>query len=608
IGMTEEQCQKLFKPFNQADNSVTRQYGGTGLGLAICKQLVELMGGQIRVESEKGKGSKFHFDIKVECAEEQIKTDHYEKFENARVLIVDDNSMARTVLRNIVRRLGFRAVVAESGEEAIEILAESQKSDGQPFEIVLMDWEMPGMNGIEAAVKIKNDNQFQQIPSILMVTAHQSEDLIPKALESGIDDFLTKPVTASELYDSFINVLNISSNKTLSNAGDNDNVAGLENIRGATVLLVEDNEINRRVATDFLLDVGLIVDEAHDGLQAIEKIDNNQYDLVLMDIQMPNMDGLTAARKIRENPKHANLPIVAMTAHAMASDRKESLDAGMNRHISKPFDPVDFYNMLVEQIPPRLQTQVRDEEVSLDNEDDFFMDFLEFDELDDLEDGHPGSEATKSTALEDNTNGTNGLDDFDFKFINAKIGIAQLGGKKERYLELLQNYSSDYLDVGRKLEELLKNKSYDEAKLLSHSLKSVSAYIGAERLNAVSSEMEQLLIEKNYGKSSELIGKFLCEADNVSSDLITLELTSASTPNQSNREISTILSDLRLAIEYGHADAEILSHELRLSESGDAQTSSLVTKIVADVFELEYEHALETLTQLDQVISNRGEV
>jgi len=345
IGMTEAQIGRLFQAFEQADTSTTRKYGGTGLGLAISKRLAELMGGDVGVTSELGKGSTFWFTARlgkgaVAPRPNLLRTD----LRGRRVLIIDDNSSARTVLSNMLRNMAFVVDEAASGEEGIEMVRQAAKRS-EPYEIIFVDWQMPRLDGIETSKRILALPDLSIPPHLVMVTAYGREDVLKQAEENGLENVLVKPVTSSTLFDTIVAVLRAHQEAT----GHVQIAPSFEiaRTRGTRVLLVEDNEINQEVAIGLLEDAAIQVDLAENGEIAVRMTQENDYDVVLMDMQMPVMDGIEATRVIRSDPRFRNLPIIAMTANAMAADREKCLKAGMNDHIGKPIDPDQLFSVLL---------------------------------------------------------------------------------------------------------------------------------------------------------------------------------------------------------------------------------------------------------------------
>ena len=301
IGMTAEQAAKLFQPFSQADSSTTRKYGGTGLGLTISKRLAEMMGGEIWVESESGQGSTFCFTANFGLGKEKAKRRFKPSMDmrGMKVLVVDDNATSRDIFQEMLRTFSFEVTLAASAQEGISELEKA--SESEPFELVIMDWKMPGMDGIEASKLIKSHKSLSKIPAIVMVTAYGREEVMQQTEDVGLEGFLLKPVTPSMLFDTTMQAFGEEVPEISRVAQRNaQEVEALENIQGAQVLLVEDNEINQQVAKEILEGAGLNVDLANDGQEAVNTVKENNYDVVLMDVQMPVMDGYIATRKIRE--------------------------------------------------------------------------------------------------------------------------------------------------------------------------------------------------------------------------------------------------------------------------------------------------------------------
>jgi two-component system sensor histidine kinase/response regulator len=345
IGMAEAQIGRLFQAFEQADTSTTRKYGGTGLGLAISKRLAELMGGDVGVTSELGKGSRFWFTARlgkgaVAPRPSLLRSD----LRGRRALIIDDSSSARSVLSNMLRNLTFVVDEAPSGEEGTEMVREGAKRS-EPYEIIFVDWQMPLLDGIETSKRILALPDLSIRPHLVMVTAYGREDVLKQAEENGLENVLIKPVTSSTLFDTIVSVLHAHREET----GHAQIAPSFEiaRTRGTRVLLVEDNEINQEVAIGLLEDAAIQVDLAENGEIAVRMAQETDYDAVLMDMQMPVMDGIEATRAIRSEPRFQNLPIIAMTANAMAADREKCLKAGMNDHIGKPIDPDELFSVLL---------------------------------------------------------------------------------------------------------------------------------------------------------------------------------------------------------------------------------------------------------------------
>jgi len=366
IGLTPGQVSSLFRPFSQVDASSTREHGGTGLGLAICRRLVEMMGGEIGVDSEPGVGSRFHFTVRlrVASAASAASLPRGGVQRDLRVLVVDDNANSREILRDLLLLLGYAPVVESSGAAG---LAELRRAAGvgHPYHLVLLDWRMPGMDGFDVVRALRDDPPPGEPPAILLATAYGDEEIVREAAKLGLAGCLAKPVSASTLLDAIHracgprrgDLVPATAPTPASHAVAAPPLAAHAAVppalRGRRVLLVEDNELNRLVATELLHEVaGMDVTLAANGQEALDHLRGATFDLVLMDIQMPGMDGLEATRRLREIPGLARLPVIAMTAHALAGDVQTSRAAGMNDHVAKPFEPAQLFEVMLRWLTP----------------------------------------------------------------------------------------------------------------------------------------------------------------------------------------------------------------------------------------------------------------
>ena len=471
IGLTPEQMGRLFQSFQQADTSTTRRYGGTGLGLAICKSLAELMGGEVGVQSTFGKGSTFWVTLPLERGAPARVLLPPPDLRGTRVLVVDDNHTAATVLSDMLHAMGFEVEQAYSGLEALERLRESMVQE-RLFGLLLLDWHMPGMDGIELAGHIRSLG-MAQVPQMLMVTAYGREDVMRAARAQGIDSVLIKPVNASVLFDTLMQPLAQAdpAGRRVVTPAPAANELPLE-IRGAYVLLVEDNELNQMVAVELLQDAGFAVDVAENGQIAIDRIERKRYDVVLMDMQMPVMDGESATRLLRADPRHADLPIIAMTANAMEADRQKCFAAGMNDHVAKPIEPAALWSALGRWIRPRpglgapptgappgtrpLAPHTPIGTVPAPN--------------------RPAVVAFPSVA---------GLD--------TTLGLQRALGKPALYGEMLRRFAQGQADVLHDLQQALDAGDAVLAERLAHTLRSVAANIGAQAVSDRAQALENAL-------------------------------------------------------------------------------------------------------------------
>lgn len=367
IGLTTEQRESLFQAFKQADTSTTRRYGGTGLGLVISQRLAAMMGGEIGVESVYGKGSTFWFSVKLTpVVEVEALPQLDDELTGRRLLVVDDNQSAREVLAGLLEGLSFRVDQVDSGEAAVPLVEMANNSD-DPYQIIFLDWQLGGIDGVETGLRIESLALKHQAHQV-MVTGYGKEAMEKQLGHDAI--ILEKPVRPSSLVDVALKLL--GSTLPTAPALDTTQKSGVEAppgselaawaerlspIAGARILLVEDNEINKEVAAEMLTDGGLIVDWAENGKIALEMLDRGSYDLVFMDMQMPVMDGLSATKAIRANPRLRLIPIVAMTANAWDQERQQCFDAGMNDHVAKPVDPDVLAQSLLKWVPRQMGYQ-----------------------------------------------------------------------------------------------------------------------------------------------------------------------------------------------------------------------------------------------------------
>ena len=455
IGMSEPQIARLFQAFEQADASTTRKYGGTGLGLAISKQLTELMGGHVTVKSEPGKGSTFRFTARLGKGTATPRPRLLQSdLRGRRVLIIDDNPHARAVLAGMLTNMTFVADEAASGEEALAMVRQASKLD-QRYEIAFIDWQMPGLNGIETGKRILSLPELELPPHLVMVTAYGREEVLKQAEDCGFENVLIKPVTSSILFDTAVVALGADREAAeTSQAGPSFDI---ERLHGARVLLVEDNEINQEVAMGQLQDAEVFVDLAENGQVALGMIAGNDYDLVLMDMQMPVMDGVEATRIIRTNPRHVTLPIIAMTANAMASDREICLEAGMNDHIAKPIDPDQLFGVLLRWIR-RPESDVRRRPAH-------------------AAPAHHASSRKNEPELV-------------IPGIDVRAGLKRTGGNRQRYETLLRKFAEQQSEMVEAMRTALSIGDAATAERAAHSLKGAAGTLGAVSLAEAAASTE----------------------------------------------------------------------------------------------------------------------
>ena len=469
IGLTPEQVGRLFKSFEQADSSTTRQYGGTGLGLAISKSLAQGMGGDVGVQSEFGKGSTFWFTARLGIGSaEKIITRPRVDLHGRRVLVVDDNDAAALVLCELLRELGFEVHSASSGPAALQAVALAD-TQAQAFDFVMMDWQMPGMDGLETVRHIQ-EMHTHTAPFVLMVTAHRRQELLKGAQALGVEHVLAKPISASLLVDTMMRIAgheprDLPDARQAQHADSAE--AALAPLAGARVLLVEDNEINQLVACELLRGVGFWVDVADNGQIGVHQVharhaDMQPYDIVLMDMQMPVMDGITASRLIRETFSADMLPIVAMTANAMQADKERCLAAGMNGYVSKPINPEELWRTLLAWIKPRAGLGVAAAVP--------------------VETGAPAGQPALDPVLQA-LHRIQGLD--------ASRGLSLSNHNAALYVAMLGKFVKSQEHTLENIRQALADADPGTAERLAHTLKGLSASMGAEPLHQVLSDIEQ---------------------------------------------------------------------------------------------------------------------
>ncbi len=476
IGMSGEQSARLFQAFTQADSTTTRKYGGTGLGLSISKKLAEMMGGQIWVESTPGKGSTFSFTAWLDYRAETParRTVVPAVLNGMRVLVVDDNPSARNVLQELLAEFPFVVEAVDSGERALETVKAAQA--GKPFGLVLMDWRMPGLDGVEATRKLKEEMGLSRPPAVIIVTASTGGDgERTDARAAGADDFLIKPITASTLVDSVIRIFAPSHGAPAARPGGGEGEGAQRRLlAGARVLMAEDNEINQQIAVELLQQAGAEVVVASNGREAVEKLQaaGRAFDIVLMDIQMPVMDGHDATRLIRAEPRFATLPIIALTAHAMVEERQRAMESGMNDQITKPIDP----QAMIETMS-RFYTR--------------------------SDASAPPAPEMPAGAIED-IPAIPGVD--------VEAGLKRVGGNRGLYRNLLRRFVESQKEAVTGIRGALAQKDRLTAERNAHTLKGVAGNLGAAGVQAAAAAIEKSIRDN---ESSRRMKKLLDECESV---------------------------------------------------------------------------------------------
>ncbi|MCL1049744.1 response regulator [Shewanella abyssi] len=483
IGMTEAQLGRLFKSFSQADASTTRKYGGTGLGLTISKTLTEMMNGHIWVESDYGKGSIFYFTARfgVSTTSNGKVNYHTKNLKGLPILIVDDSLAAREILFTLTESLDFSPDLAASGKEALEKLIQAELA-GNPYKLVISDWKMPNMNGLELGQAIADSKQLKAPPKFVIMTAYDRDDMLQQSKNIKLDSSLTKPVSISTLLDTVLKVMN---NERVPQSQVHDgklDFSTTEHISGAHILLVEDNVINQEVAIELLTLAGLKVSSAWNGAEAVARVASEKFDAVLMDMQMPIMDGYEATRAIRKDAKNTDLPIIAMTANAMSGDREKCIAAGMNDHLRKPIDPQQVFRTLAHWV------SINEEAIALN---------------------------TKNGAVNKAFN----IEGFD-----TEAAIARMAGNLKIYKKTLTRVVNDEADSIVRVREALQQNDLQTAILVSHTLKGIAGSIGANYLVPPTEALELLLGKQlksaQAGEHNEEVASLLIESEQLLQQMI----------------------------------------------------------------------------------------
>ncbi|WP_320169156.1 response regulator [Maridesulfovibrio sp.] len=449
IGISEDIQPYLFEPFRQADGSTTRKYGGTGLGLTISRGIVELMGGNIWVRSSPGKGSTFYFSIVPEVAPDTSSNDFSlpEELQGAEVLVVDDNLAVRSVLSRYLRQFGFSPVSAASGEDALDLLASGSEHH---FRMALVDLKLPGMGGDEVCKAIRKNFSREELP-ILMITSTDVDAALAKADQAGINRLMTKPLRQEPLFDSIMNTFGYEVRKDFFHESHRQPTAEFSGFR---ILLVEDNPINRQVAEQILAPTGVDMKSASNGSKAVSMIQKETFDLVLMDIQMPEMDGYQATEIIRTQMGLTNLPIIAMTAHAMRGDKEKCLTAGMNDYLSKPIDKEQLISTLRRfLVKAEKQTEKK----------------------------HESSNPPPAAIPQTNSAAILDLDD----------ALERIGGDMDILIKIVGNFKEYNTDFCAETDEMINSGKLKEAGEKAHTLKGSAANISAAALSAAALELER---------------------------------------------------------------------------------------------------------------------
>ncbi len=523
IGMKKEQMKRLFGEFEQADDSTTRRYGGTGLGLAICKKITEMMGGEIGAESELGQGSKFWLEIPFGISSVVPSNIAYLRtIAGARALIIDDLELDREILCNILSNLGMQAIAVASGKEGLEVIQSAEKT-GEEYKILIVDLKMPDMDGIDTVLMLRA-LALQNFPKIVMVTAYGSDIPPAELTRAGISRVLQKPVTPSSLNDLLVELLQ---QRTVDTSLDSSEflLQALKSRHGAHILLVEDNEINQNVTCQLLNDAGMLTSVADNGQIAVEMVSKKHYDLILMDMQMPVMDGLLATEYIRKLPTVSSVPIVALTANAFEEEKNKCIHAGMDDYLSKPVNPEMLYKALIKWLPANNNADGNTADLSLSKQGIDFQGVYE-----------------ESPEIWEAIQRIKGLD--------ISIGLRTLQNNISNYVQLIEKFAKNHGADGLTMMRHAFLGEYDIVYQIAHALKGVAGTLGAVKIQDLAGEIQKIVQSEPENR------KLQTKLEVISQELETLAL-----------QLQTILTPFIRQIKQEEVtDSDLLKVEKILAE------------------------------------------
>ncbi|MBF0502129.1 MAG: response regulator [Candidatus Riflebacteria bacterium] len=567
VGMSEEQKARIFSPFTQADDSTTRKFGGTGLGLSICKRLLKSMGGEIQVESHLDQGSTFRFGcwFRISSMEKETPGVFHDIFNGLRVLLYSNSQQEQGSNLRILKRFPFFVKPVFSKEEAMVEIRENDSA--MPYTVLMIESKNVTAQEVELVEEIKKTSLLASVPAILMISSFAGEKEKQDLLEAGVDGILVKPFSASTLFDSLVRILApreplASGKKPLSDLGSQ--------IRGCRLLVAEDNDFNQEIAREMLEGWGMIVDMVGNGREAVAKVLGSApqtFDLILMDIQMPEMDGFEATGQIRRDPRFENMPILAMTAHAFAEDRLKILNAGMNDRITKPIDPLVLKEKLQKYLFPNELLDT--EEISEESSSPVFPKI-------------PG--------------------------IDTERGLERLNGNIPKYRKLLTRF----IELGQKtvddFQQAIKGSSFEKIRFLAHSFKGVAGNLGATKVFELTGSLEEKAKEEETSGVAQQFSLLRQELTNVYSAIMAIELPAASlygsVPENSTIELRPVsdslepLLKLRESLQNDSFDAGEQLMSIQKEWGNSLSQFAEFKELEKNVARLSFDEALQALESL----------
>ncbi len=563
IGMTPEQQARLFQSFSQADSSTTRKYGGTGLGLAICKTLTELMQGEIWVESSVGLGSTFHFTARLEVVTtSRTDAELPERLSRSKVLVADDNETARDILSGLLSQQGFDVISTDSGEQAMHLVREADQQ--LPFQLLCIDWNMPGMDGLATIARLQQLPLLHP-PKIMLVTAYGTDEAQQAATDLRIDSYLAKPFTRDSLQQALLLSFGYGTVLASKETGVTAKVqTAIRQLQGARILLAEDNALNQELAMELLSSNGLFVALAEDGQQALDLLQQHSFDAVLMDCQMPVMDGYAATQAIRQLDQFKQLPIIAMTANVMAADIEKALAAGMNAHIAKPINVNEMFLVMAKWIKI----------------------------------AQPQSDAVVLPVQ------TEHIHLPELAGIDTAAGLAISQQNHSLYLKLLKRFADSNQNFRQQFQQSLQDSDPDAASRCAHSLRGSAGNIGAKAVQFAAEALElacreQADISLPLLRLEQELAVVLTALQQLGKGQVSVEIQQAD-PQQ----IQNLLQQLAALIADNDTEAVDKAEQLQLLIKGPEHKTTL-SALLRHINNYDFDEATASLSLLSQQIEGK---